>query len=78
MHHSFLPRGEKENRGLKEGGKVEEKEGKGREGRRGHFEVIKHMFNSDLSHKANKPKIFLINIFILECYSFPLFLDECI
>ena len=49
---------EKENRGKEEGWMVEEKGEKGREGRRGHFEAIKHILNSDLSHKGNKPKIF--------------------
>lgn len=58
MHHSLLPRREKENRGKEEGWMVEEKGEKGRDGRRGHFEAIKHIFNSDLSHKGNKPKIF--------------------
>ena len=58
MHNSLLPRREKENKGKEEGWTVEEKGEKGREGRRGHFEAIKHIFNSDLSHKGNKPKIF--------------------
>lgn len=49
---------QEEKKETEEGWTVEEKGGKGREGRRGHLEAIKHILNSDLSHKGNKHKIF--------------------